>query len=242
MGIEYSVPIIALERCGADIVTVRLQRPDGYTFLAGQWFRVTVETPGGAETRTFSHAAAPDDSWIELTTRLSSSAFKQALGSMAPGSEVRIGPAAGRFALPQDAGSLTLLVGGVGVTPVRSTLRAAVRQGRVFSDALVILGNRDATCEPYADELASMGPSGVRLVRVLERAGEEWTGETGFVTADLVRRHGGVEGARTFVVTGPPVMVEAMMRVLDELGVSRDSAISEPFGKLDSGANRTLGP
>lgn len=235
MTASFRVPIIALERCGADIITLRLERPEGYAFRAGQWFRLTLQTSEGEQARTFSHASAPADSWLELTTRLSASAFKQALAALVPGDSVAVGPPGGRFSLPKDARALTFLVGGVGITPVRSMLRDALKGGRTFSDALVILGNRDASCEPYVQELLSMKGSGVRAVRVLEHPDEDWPGERGLVDAELLRRHAAVDGVRSFVVAGPPVMVDAMLRVLDEVGVDRDSVRFESFGKLDPG-------
>jgi len=234
---EFHVPIIALDRCDSEVVTAKLERPDGYQFRAGQWFRVTLDTPEGPQTRTFSHAAAPADNWIEFTTRLSSSPFKQALETLSLGDLVQIGPAGGRLSLPQGVDAFTFLVGGVGITPIRSMLRDAVSAGRVFGDALVIYGNRDASCEKYLDELLSMDKAGVRVVRVLEHPEGNWSGERGFVTADLVRRHGGDRPERVFIVAGPPVMVEAMLRVLDELGVSKDAIRFESFGTIGAAAS-----
>lgn len=235
MTASFHVPIIAHERCGEDIITLRLKRPEEYEFRAGQWFRLVLQTPEGDEARTFSHASAPADPWLELTTRLSASAFKQTLAGLVLGDLVTVGPPGGRFSLPQDADALTFLVGGVGITPVRSMLRDAMQAGRTFADALVIFGNRDASCEPYVNEMLSMKSSGVRVVRVLERPGPDWRGESGLVNAELLGRHGALGGSRSFVVAGPPVMVEAMLGVLDEVGVERDSVRFESFGKLDPG-------
>lgn len=235
MAVPFRVAVISLKRCGADIVTLRLERPEDYTFKAGQWFRLTLQTSEGEQTRTFSHASAPADSWLELTTRLSASSFKQALAFLVPGNSVHVGAPGGRFSLPQDADSLTFLVGGVGITPVRSMLRDALQVGRTFSDALVVLGNRDVSCEPYVRELLSMKGAGVRVVRVLEHPDQDWPGERGLVNADLLRRHAALSGARSFVVAGPPVMVEAMLGVLEEVGIDRESVRFESFGRLDPG-------
>ena len=89
-----------------------------------------------------------------------------------------------------------MLVGGTGITPVRSVLRDALQRGRRFSEAVVFYGNRDLSCEPYLDELAAMGGIGVRLVRVLEHPGPEWEGESGFIGAELVKRHADIRDGR----------------------------------------------
>ena len=216
-------------RC-EDIVSVLLARPAGYAFSAGQWFRMSIETAEGDDVRTFSHAAAPADDWIEATTRLSGSAFKQALTRLSVDDPVSISPAGGRLRLAEGAQRLAVLVGGTGITPVRSVLRDAVQRGRRFSEAVVFYGNRDLSCEPYLDELEAMRDIGVRLVRVLEHPGPEWEGESGFISAELVKRHADILDGRPVLVAGPPMMVVAMERVLDELGVASESRLVESFG------------
>lgn len=223
----FPASVLGSARCGADIVSVTLTRPDGYSFEAGQWFRLTLDTPAGPQVRTFSHVSAPGDDWLEVTTRLSETVFKKALDRLTAGDEVTVSAPGGRLRLPSDD-RVVFLVGGVGITPVRSMLRAAMQEDRRFEDALVIYGNRDETCEPYAGEIEQMRTRGVRLVLVRESAPEGWTGERGRITADLVRRHLPDDG-RPVLVTGPPPMIDAAKRVLDELGIGRDRVTIEAF-------------
>lgn len=219
-----------VHRC-SDVVSVLLERPASYRFAAGQWFRLAIEIEGGrTDVRTFSHAAAPADDWVEATTRVSESAFKRALVRLTPGDAVSVTPAAGRLHLPKDCERLAVLVGGTGITPVRSLLRDAVQTDRRFAEAVVFYGNRDATCEPYLDELERMGPIGVRVVRVLEHPHDDWGGESGYITPALVTRHADVLDGRPVLVAGPPMMVEAMERVLDDLGVAEEHRLVESFG------------
>ena len=74
---------------------------------------------------------------------------------------------------------MAFLVGGVGITPVRSMLRDACAAGRVFEDALLFYGNRDASCVPFEAEFAAMRPNGVRTVLCFELPPAGWTGESG---------------------------------------------------------------
>lgn len=231
MTTTYQTVLEARSGCGADVVLFRFGRPEGYEFKAGQWFRLTLETADGAQTKTFSYSSAPQDESIELTTRVSGSAYKQALDALAPGDSVEISGPGGRLALPEGAVRAAFLVGGVGVTPVRSILRDAVASGVVFDDALLVYGNREPSCAPYLDEFVGMSNSGVRVVAVFETADAGWTGERGFITADLVRRHVDPSDGRPFVVAGPPPMVSVMQEVLDALGVDADRRIVEWFGR-----------
>jgi len=231
VAVNYNVQVESAEVCG-EIETLKLSRPAEFDFEAGQWLRLTLDTADGEATRTFTIASAPADEWLEITTRLSGSVFKNALAALRPRDPVSLAGPGGRLHLPQDADSMVFLAGGVGITPVRSMLRDAVGRGRVFADALVIYGNRDPSCVAYARELEAMAPMGVRLVNVYEEAPESWSGARGFITQQAVRAVVDVDDGRPFFVTGPPVMVEAMQRVLDELAVDRSRRTVESFSSV----------
>jgi ferredoxin-NADP reductase len=226
----YRVELLAREMCGDDVLTCRLGKPSGYHFEPGQWFRLTIDTPQGPDTRTFSHASAPSDETLDMTTRLSPSAFKVALAALEPGAVVEIVGPGGRLRLPADADRVCFLAGGVGITPVRSMLRGAVATGRTFADALLLYANRDESCVPFGEEFERMADLGVRMVSCLEHAPEGWDGERGFITAETIRRHLDPDDGRPFLVAGPPKMVAAMERVLDDLDVEAQRRIIERFG------------
>lgn len=225
----FETTVSAMSVCARDVVQLTLRRPEGYEFAPGQWLRLTLETAEGTQTKTFSHASAPQDEEIALATRLSGSAFKLALEKLRPLDRVTIAGPGGRLRLPDGASRVAFLTGGVGVTPVRSLLRDAVARRVAFEDALVLYGNRDAECAPYLDELDELTRWGIRVVPVYQDAPTGWSGETGFITADTVRRHVDVSDGRAFVVTGPPPMVGAMDAVLDELGVEVGRRLVERF-------------
>lgn len=225
----YEVAYLERDACGSDIVTARFERPEGYWFAPGQWFTLRLETEEGPVTKTFSHSSAPSDLYLELTTRLSGSPFKGALGALEPGARVHINGPGGQLAVGDEVQCVAFLVGGVGVTPARSILRDARVRGRRFADAVLFYGNRDESCVPFLGELEEMAGIGVRVVLVYERPPADWTGETGFITAEIVRRHVDVADGRPFVVTGPPVMVAAMEHVLDELKMPAERRRVEQF-------------
>ena len=209
---------------------VTFARPQGYEFAAGQWFRLTLPTADGPQTRTFSHASAPQDAGLDMATRLSGSPFKRALAELRPGAPVTLAGPGGRLRLPEDATRIVALTGGIGVTPVRSLLRDAVARDVVFDDALVLFGNRDEHCAPYLDELASLEHHGIRVVPVYENPPSDWPGERGFITPSIVRRYVAPIKGRPFIVTGPPAMVAAMDAVLDDLEIDPAWRTVERFG------------
>jgi ferredoxin-NADP reductase len=225
----YEVAYLGRDECGSDIVTLRFERPDGYAFRPGQWFTLRLDTDEGPLTRTFSHSSAPSDPVIDFTTRATGSSFKRALMALEPGQRVHVNGPGGRLSVGEDVQRVAFLVGGVGVTPVHSVLRDAHARGRRFNDALLLYGNRDESCVPFLGEFEAMGDIGVRVVVVFEEPPEGWTGESGFITAETVRRHVDPADGRPFVVTGPPAMVAAMELVLDELEIPGERRRIERF-------------
>ena len=226
---KHGVEFIERIPCGAEVASFRFSRPDGYDFVAGQYLLLEVETASGAEAKPFTHSSAPHDAYLEITTRLSGSAFKNALLALAPGDRAAITGPSGRLRLPSDDLRIRFLVGGVGITPARSMLRDAVHRGRTFDDAVLFYGNRDPSCIPFIAELEAMRDRGVRVVSVVEHPDASWHGPVGFITADIVREN--VDPAEgIFLASGPPVMVTAMERVLDELRIPDERRIIERFG------------
>lgn len=228
MPVSYDSTVVAVEICG-DTILATMERPEGYTFTAGQWLRLSLHTDEGEETRTLSHASAPHQSGLDICTRLSDSAFKRALARLEPGDHVSVRGPGGRLALPEDPSSLVVLTGGVGVTPVRSLLLDAAERSLDLEGAVVLFGNRRQECAPYLGDLERLQSHGLVLVPVYEHPPEMWGGETGFITSRMVGRWVEDVDRRTFLVTGPPAMVTAMDAVLDELGVAEERRIVERF-------------
>lgn len=112
--------------CG-DVWTFRFRPVATMDWRAGQSIR--LELPAGYDTdeRRFTISSAPREGFINITTRLSQSDFKQALSQLSPGDEAQGYAVEGNFQW-QDSGGPHLLIGfGVGVTPYRAMLSA--RQG-----------------------------------------------------------------------------------------------------------------
>jgi ferredoxin-NADP reductase len=205
-------------------------RPKGYRFAAGQYFTLTLATEDGEQTKSFSHCDSPGDERSQLTTRLTGSAFKNALEALTPGDPVTVAGPFGSLTVPEGVAKAAFLVGGVGITPARSIVRDSV-QRRTGLTALVFDGNLDEGCIPFNEEFTRYEdevPS-VRFVHVLERPGQAWTGERGFITAEMVLRHCDPLDGWHWFVAGPPAMTRAMDVVIAALQLPADRVSREPF-------------
>jgi ferredoxin-NADP reductase len=226
----HTVPFQAHMSCAASTGTFRFGKPAGYSFEPGQYFSLTLDTREGEQTKHFSHCDAPGDPYVELTTRLSGSAFKDALLDLRMDDLVRIAGPRGRLTLPDGTMRVGFLVGGVGITPAHSIIRDAVSRATGL-DVLTFFGNPDQSCIPFKaefDEIEATHP-GIRFVHVLQLPPEGWDGERGFISAELVRRHCDPLDGRYWISAGPPAMTDAMTRVFAELGVPQERVAMERF-------------
>jgi ferredoxin-NADP reductase len=212
------------------ITGFRFGKPAGYEFSAGQYFRLTLETRDGAETKPFSHANAPADPFIELATRMSGSAFKDALGALVRGDEVTVQGPYGSLIVPDGVTKAVFLVGGVGITPVRSIVRDAEQRGTGLR-VRIFYGNHDQLCIPYSGEFAEYQRKDRRfeIVDVLEDPLPGWIGERGVIAPELVRRFIDPLDGWHYFMSGPPAMVSAMQRVTDGLSVPEERLSLERF-------------
>jgi glycine betaine catabolism B len=222
------VAVIGTEARCPDVLSVRFERPEDYRFAAGQYLALTIQTAEGSQTKPFSHSSAIGDPYLEITTRLSGSAFKNALSALQPGDRVRIAGPAGRLALPPGERRVAFLVGGVGITPVISMLRSW--EPAEAPDAVLFYGNREPDCIPFVHEIESLKGERFAVVHVVESFSGTWKGETGFITPDIVRRHIDPAERWFFIVAGPPVMVTAMEACLAALEVPGSRMLVERFG------------
>ena len=204
-------------------------RPEGYRFEPGQYRTITLQTREGAVTKAFTHCDAPGDASSMVLTRMSGSAFKDALGALEPGAKVETAGPFGRLTVPAGARKAAFLVGGVGVTPAASIVRDSVLRATGL-ECLMFYGNRDASCIPLRadfDEYEAAAP--VHRVDVLSTPDDSWTGERGYIDAALVRRHCDPLDGWHWFVSGPPLMTEAMRAVLQALAVPASAASYEQF-------------
>ncbi len=226
----HSVRLLDSHVCERTMGIFRFQKPAGYSFHPGQHLSLRLETSEGPVPKVFTIASAPFDDHLEICTRQTGSAFKAALFALTQGDAAEVTSATGHLALAEPDEMTAFLVGGVGVTPARSMVRDALVQGR-REQVVLFYGDRSPGCMAYADEFQAIAGRTRRLlyVPVVETPGEDWSGEVGLITADLISRHIDPSDVSTWIVAGPPVMVDAMRTVIDDLGVSPGLVQVESF-------------
>lgn len=220
--------------------TFYFTKPENFQFRAGQYVALKVDNlvapDARAGVRSLSLCSAPCEDSIIFTMRQSESGFKQTFWAMEPGATVSITPPIGKFVLdPTDTREVVYLVGGVGITPVRSQLIEAAHDG---SDREFMLFNANRTREdaPHKEEIKALPLAHFRYVDVLSQVEEVVTpGEAkGYITKELVESYIDKPGECVYYIVGSPSFLEAMENMLRSLGVAEDQWHSDPFTGMDS--------
>ena len=219
----------------ADTASFRFTRPPEYRFEAGQSFLLTIPSQDGPLTHCFSHADSPRESHTELTTRLTGSPFKNALEALLPGAAATFKGPDGRFVFPYEASKVAYLVGGIGITPVRSILRYLVDThgaGRTPAQEIVLFyGCMTEDAIVYREEIDQFARvlPGLRAVYVITEPSPGWKGHTGFMTSEMVRSELGDVHDWTFFTVGPPPMIAAMDKLAGALAIPEARLVKESF-------------
>lgn len=142
-------------------------RPDEpVTWTPGQFMRVELphNSPDDEGTkRFFTVSSAPYEGFLQISTRVTDSTFKQALAALHVGSEELqlIEKPDGDFVWEDTDRPLIFAAGGIGITPFHSILKQRVHDGKSLNVTLVYGGRGDNV--PFKEELSQWQEQDPRL-------------------------------------------------------------------------------
>jgi ferredoxin-NADP reductase len=213
-------------------------KPAGWDYRAGQFVDITLidppETDAEGNTRGFSISSAPSEDVIMITTRLRDTAFKRVLQTMALGTRVKIEGPFGDLRLHHADRPAVILTGGIGITPFRSILVQASRNGGLPYPVVVLYANRRPEDAAFLDELVDLAKQDANLTFVpsmsdLSGSERAWDGERGRIDASMLARYLNESAGPIYYLTGPPGMVHGLRSMLVASGVDEDDIRTEEF-------------
>lgn len=145
----------------------------------------------------------------------------RALAALKPGDSVGLrGPFGGSWPVEAAAGRDVLLIaGGIGLAPLRPALYHLLRNRSHYGRVALIYGARGPDDLLFRHELDQWRRLPDLQVRVtVDRAGADWTGDVGLVTALLPKVRFTPEDTLA-MICGPEVMIRFAARALEDLGV-----------------------
>lgn len=254
---DFILPFVRKEQVAKDAWTFYFDRvkrdsagPEDFDFLPGQYIRMTfdiMEPDERGTGRFFSITSSPlNKEYLTITTRILQSAFKKTLASLSPGTDVKFFGPVGRFLLDEDDKRPRIfLAGGIGITPFHSMLTYASEKNLLLPITLFV---SFSTVEEivFYDELQKISEDhpNIKVIYTVTRpevipsaafstAGESeidvWTGETGRISVDLIKKYAPDFVSSLFYISGPPMMVDAMLALVKEMGVPDEQVKKEKF-------------
>lgn len=212
-------------------------KPDqhkGFDFQAGQFAWITTESPFIFRENPFSFSTSSDreDNLIGFTIKELGD-FTSTIKHLKPGDTVYVDGPYGTFNLDEHYDNrLVLIAGGIGSAPVLSILRTMRDRGRE-RPVIFFYGNPTWDTIIYREELEELQKViDLKVVHVLENPPEDWEGEEGFISAEILKRHLPDDYKKweyLFFLCGPMPMIEAVEGALGKLDVSSARIFSEKY-------------
>lgn len=199
-------------------------------------------------TRAYSMANYPEEKGVIMlnvriatpppgSKKLPPGVMSSYIFGLKPGDRVTIsGPYGEFFVKPSDA-EMVYIGGGAGMAPLRShifDLLKRLKSGRKISYWYGARSLREVFYEEQFRELEATAPNfGFHLALSEPLPEDHWTGSTGFIHQVLydeyLKDHPAPEDCE-YYLCGPPLMNQAVLKLLDDLGVEEENVMFDDFG------------
>jgi ferredoxin-NADP reductase len=232
--------VVAIFRETPQVKTFRLRDPQGgvipFSFVPGQFLTYSAEIDGKRVRRSYTIASsAAQTAYVETTIkREEKGIFSDYMhDKIVEGDLIDVMGPSGIFTFTgKEADSVVLIGGGVGITPLMAAIRYLADTawpGEIY----LVYGARSTEEFIFRDELEhrQRRMHNLHVAATMARsAGTSWMGAEGpinkeFLTQsvpDLTKRH--------VHLCGPPGMMQAMKKLLAEVGVPAEQVKTEAFG------------
>jgi predicted ferric reductase len=210
-------------------------KPDGHKgmeFKPGQFVWLTIwSSPFSMKEHPFSFSSsAMVNGRYELAIKELGD-FTSKVKTIKPGTRAYLDGPYGVFSMDYHPSSgYVFLAGGIGIGPIMSMLRTA-KDRRDMRPLILIYGSKNWEGLTFQEEIDKLKDHlNLKVVYVLEDPPENWVGETGFVTSELLARHLPENRFELeYFICGPDPMINAVENGLQKLGISLERTQAERF-------------
>lgn len=212
------------------------RQPLPFTFSPGQFLTFAAEIGDKPERRSYTIASSPTEMmYVDVTVkREESGIFSRYLhDTIQEGDELKVIAPSGAFVFRgQEANSIVLIGGGVGITPLMSIVRYLLDiswKGEIH----LLYGVKTISDFIFREELEYLQKRhpNLTVVAIVEQPqSSTWMGNRGRISRDFIAQNVPDIVHRRVHLCGPLGMMEATKKCLLELGVPADQIKTEAFG------------
>lgn len=207
------------ETVAQNTASLEFEKPAKLNFKPGQFIYYSLPHAGAdnrGTRRYFSLASSPTESKLMLLTKFAEkgSSFKNKLKALVAGNKIIANSLDGEFVLPKNPDTkLAFIAGGVGIAPFRSMIKYLV-DTKENRDIILLFSNKteaDISFRGFLEDAKKQLP--LKVVYVVSE-------QTGPITPELIKKEIPDFSSRTFYLSGPEPMIEAMEIMIHGMGVS----------------------
>jgi ferredoxin-NADP reductase len=210
---------------------------------AGQYMSVKFDINGIKTTRPFAISSPPmaayRDGFVQFTLKKKEGGFvsTHVWNTWKEGQKVSFDLPFGNiyYSRLRDAKHVVGIAGGSGITIFRSIIGDMIETKR--PEKLTLLyGSRNTGDILFKDELDAMAAKcegRVKIIHILSEADAGWTGEKGFISAELIKKLVPDFKDVSFYVSGPAALYDFIGPELDKLQISPCRRRMECYGESD---------
>ena len=228
----YRVTEVRKERGDTTTLAMHPEGHPGFRFTPGQFAWLTVYGSPFKITGhpfSFSSSAEVTDGRVDMSIR-NLGDFTSEIHKVPVGKRVYLDGPYGAFTIGHPADIHVLIAGGVGVTPMVSMIRTLADRGDQ-RPVILLYGSNDWESITFREELEALQARlNLTVIHVLRNPPPGWTGEQGFITAEVFKRHLPPPYAdHEYFICGPAVMMDVIEEALAEMHVPMSKYHSERY-------------
>jgi ferredoxin-NADP reductase len=218
--------------------TLRLISENRYLppFQAGQYIALFVDVGGIRTSRPYSISSQPNQvGYYDITIRRVEDGLVSAylLDQIKIGDRLESSAPAGGFHFNPiiHHKEIACIAGGSGITPFMSMIREITECG-LDRTIYLFYGNKTLDDVIFHEELSRISArfDNIHYVPVIETPSAEYSGRTGYITADLIKSVIADTGGASFFVCGPQAMYDFCLPEVETLGVRQRRIRREMYG------------
>lgn len=221
---EFRVKVLRIDNVTHNVLSIKVQKPDGFKFTPGQATDVAINKPGFADQkRSFTFTALNNWDYLEFTIKIydDHNGVTKEIGKLNVGDELIIAEPWGSI---RYKGEGTFIAGGAGITPFIAILRELDFKNQKGNNKL-IFANKNQTDIILKDEFVKMLGQDFINILSLEKTDKY---NYGYITEEFLKLNSNGLN-KMFYLCGPPAMMDAVEKILANLNVEKDLIVKEEF-------------
>jgi predicted ferric reductase len=231
----FQVVAVKPERAGCTTLRMKPEQGKGFNFHPGQFAWITAwKTPFSDSEHPFSLASSAENTdQIEMTIKALGK-FTSTVKDIQIGQKVYVDGAYGSFSCDRypEAKALILVAGGIGITPMMSTLRTLADRNDK-RPLILFYANRDWETVTFREEFDLLKTRlNLKVVHILEKPPVGWSGEKGYLSTEILKKHidqTWKELDPQVFICGPKPMMNAVEKQMLEIGFPQIKVHTERF-------------